>query len=117
MGVPRVTDRTKVTVNARRALPQPVHIHFSDYDGSGVPEFGNSNSIFSGHAALEMLKRSCCLDPGRVVEVFDAHGYAMQWTSPFTRLYFALRNPGVLPYLVSQYGYECVEFGVDSFNP
>src|SRR6516162_2299018 len=116
MGVPRVTDRTKVTVNARRALTEPVHIHFSDYDRPGVLEFGNGNSIFSGHAVFEMLKSSCCLDPDRVVKVFDTHGYAMQRTSPFTCLYFAFRNPGVLPRLVSQYGYECVELWVDLFN-
>jgi hypothetical protein len=94
-----------------------VHIHFSDDDRPGILEFGNTDCILSRHAVPEVLKSSGSSDPGCILEVFDTHGYAMQRSSPLTRLYFTFRDPGPLPRLVSEYGYERVQLWVNLLNP
>jgi hypothetical protein len=94
-----------------------VHIHFSDDDRPGIPEFGNTGCILSRHAVPEVLKSSGSSDPSRIVEVFDTHGYAMQRSTPSARLYFTFRHFGLLSRLISKYGYERVQLWVNLLNP
>jgi hypothetical protein len=93
---------TKYALQAGRSHPERVHIHLADDYSAGILQSLDADGVYSRDAILERLERSGCRDAGRVVEVLDADGDAVEGAAPSSALDLLVRLAGLIESLIRQ---------------